>query len=157
MKAEREEHRSVPIEIKDCLPAEAVEKGRNSSQRGRLDDFDGHAVLTGKCGETIEIFLKFKGERVSDASFLTDGCRSITACGSHATEMALGKSPDEILEITGDAIMKRLGDFPREEAHCALLAAETLQEALHSYMVKREAKGNFVGGGSGPAKKRTKG
>ncbi|RJR32418.1 MAG: hypothetical protein C4576_30135 [Desulfobacteraceae bacterium] len=98
------------------------------------------------------MFLKFQGERVSNASFLTDGCGSITACGSHATEMALGKSPDEILEITGDAIMKRLGEFPQEEAHCAMLAAETLQEALHSYMVKREAKSNFPGGGSSPPK-----
>lgn len=128
------EQEPIPVKIMDCLPEEEQQRGHASPYKGKLTDFDGHACLTGKCGETIEIFLKFKGERVSDASFLTDGCGSITACGSRAAEMAIGKGPDEILEISGETILRKLGGFPKEEAHCALLAAETLQEALHNYM-----------------------
>jgi MinD superfamily P-loop ATPase/NifU-like protein involved in Fe-S cluster formation len=126
----------MTVEIMDCLPEEEVQKGRHSPHKGKLADYDGHACLTGRCGETIEIFLKFNGERVSNASFVTDGCGSITACGSCATEMAIGKSADELLEIGGEEIIRKLGGFPKEEAHCAFLAAETLQEALHSHMVK---------------------
>lgn len=128
--------RPVPVEIRDCLPESTVERGRKSPYKGKLADADGHAHLTGRCGETIEVYLKFEGERVSDGSFVTDGCGSITACGSCAVEMAIGKTPEEILDVTPEAIMGRLGGVPEEEAHCASLAAETLQEALHSYMAR---------------------
>jgi nitrogen fixation NifU-like protein len=59
-------------------------------------------------------------------------------CASFVAEMAIGKSPDELLEITGDAILKKLGGLPEEDRHCAFLAGETLQEALHDYMVKKK-------------------
>lgn len=101
-------------------------------------DPDAHAILTGKCGETIAIFLKFEGQRVREASYLTNGCISSKVCAALAAQMAKGRTPDEILEITGDSIMEKLEGFPKEEDHCAVLAAETLQEALHSYMLKQE-------------------
>ena len=44
---------------------------------------------------------------------------------------------DEVLEITGDVILKKLGGLPKEEEHCAFLAGETLQEALNDYMIKQ--------------------
>ena len=97
---------------------------------------DGHACLTGKCGETIEIFLKFNGERVKEASYLTNGCISSKVCAALAAHMARGKTPDEITEITAQSILEFLGEFAKGEEHCAFLAAETLQEALHRYMLK---------------------
>ncbi len=84
----------------------------------------------------MQIFLKFENDRVCDAAYLTDGCGSSTVCGSFAAEMAIGKNPDELIEITGDAILEKLGRFPEEDRHCAFLAAETLQEALNRYMAK---------------------
>jgi len=97
---------------------------------------DGHACLTGKCGETIEIFLKFNGERVKEAAYLTNGCISSKVCAALAAHMALGKTPEEITDITAQSILEFLGEFPKGEEHCAFLAAETLQEALHRYMLK---------------------
>ena len=107
---------------------------------GVIEDADGHARLKGKCGDTIEIFLKFDGERVKKASFMTDGCASSAICGSFAAELAIGKSPDEIIEITGERIIEEIGGLPQEERHCAFLAAETLQEALSDYMTKQARK-----------------
>ena len=130
----------TPVAIRDCLPVEEVERGRNSPRKREMAVFDGHACLTGKCGETIEIFLRFEGERVSDASFVTDGCGSITASGSRATSMAIGKTTDEVLEITGEAIIQEMEGFPQAEAHCADLAVETLQEALHDHMARGRTK-----------------
>jgi nitrogen fixation NifU-like protein len=123
-------------ENKELFGEVAFQRWQNPLYKGQIEDPDGYARLTGKCGESVEIFLKFNGERVNRASFLTDGCGAITVCGSFAAEMATGKTPDEILDVTGDSIIERLGGFPKEEAHCAFLAAETLQEALHSYMIK---------------------
>ena len=101
---------------------------------------DGHACLTGKCGETIEIFLKFDGERAKETAYLTNGCISSKICAALAAHMARGKTPDEITEITAQSILEQLGEFPKGEEHCAFLAAETLQEALHQYMLKESKK-----------------
>lgn len=109
------------------------------SYMGTLARPDGYARLTGKCGDTMEIFLHFGHETVKEASFKTDGCGSSKLCGSFAAEMCLGKTPDEIVDITGEAIIEKLGGLPQEEQHCADLAAETLQEALHDYMVKERS------------------
>ena len=108
---------------------------------GSMDDPDGYACLQGKCGDTVQIYLKFDGDHVKEATFQTDGCGSSIVCASFAAEMAHGKGPDEILEITGESIAHVLGGLPKEDVHCAFLAAETLQEALHSYMSKKRADG----------------
>jgi nitrogen fixation protein NifU and related proteins len=109
----------------------------NSLQWKALKDPDGHACLTGNCGETIEIFLNFNGERVKEAAYLTNGCISSRVCAALAAHMAHGKTPDQLLDITAQCILGLLGDFPKEQEHCAFLAAETLQEALHNYMIKQ--------------------
>ncbi len=105
--------------------------------KGRMVDPDGFAVLTGQCGDTMTMFLKFAGDSVSDASFETDGCGASAVCGSFAAEMAIGKTPDELLDVTGEAILEHLCGLPKTEEHCAFLAGETLQDALNDYM-KRE-------------------
>jgi nitrogen fixation protein NifU and related proteins len=109
----------------------------HSLQWKNSDVPDGHACLTGKCGETIEMFLKFNGERIKEAAYLTNGCISSKVCAALAAQMAQGKTPDEVVEITAQKILELLGDFPKGEEHCAFLASEALQEALHAYMRKQ--------------------
>lgn len=104
---------------------------------GVMDDPDGYARVTGSCGDTMEIFLRFEKDLVKDAAFQTDGCGPSTVCGSFAAELALGKGPDEVAEITGETILEILGGLPEQDRHCAFLAAETLQEALADYMRKQ--------------------
>ncbi len=117
-----------------------LQRWLNPLYKGSIADPDGYAALRGRCGDKMEIFLKFEGERVREATFLTDGCGSSTACGSFAAEMALGKNPDELLEITGEAILEKTGGLPDDESHCALLAAETMGMALNDYMIKHTKK-----------------
>jgi nitrogen fixation NifU-like protein len=112
------------------------ERWQNPLYAGAMDNPDGHGRVTGSCDDTMQVFLKFENNKVKEARFLTDGCGSSTVCGSFAAELALGKFSDELLEITGDTILKILGNFPEEYRHCAFLATDTLQDALHDYMVK---------------------
>jgi nitrogen fixation NifU-like protein len=109
---------------------------------GSMDNPDGYGRITGSCGDTMQIFLKFENDKVKEASFKTDGCGSSTVCGSFAVELALGKSPDEIFDITGESILKKLGSLPEEDRHCAFLSADALQEALNEYMIKQKSKKN---------------
>jgi nitrogen fixation NifU-like protein len=125
-------------ETRQAFGDAGFERWQNPIYRGPLADANSHARVKGDCGDTMQIFLKFEGGRVSEAAYLTDGCGSSTVCGSFAAEMAHGKTPDELTEITGDAILEKLGRFPEEDRHCAFLAAAALQEALNRYMIDRQ-------------------
>jgi nitrogen fixation NifU-like protein len=123
-------------EIKESYGEKTYLRSLEPLYMGHMKDPDGHARVTGGCGETIEMFLKFNDDRVADASFQTDGCGSSKASGSFAAEMSLGKTPDELLEIRGEDILKRMGRIPDVDQHCAFLAADSLYEALNDYMIK---------------------
>lgn len=127
-------------EIKESYGEEVYQRCLNLLYMGSIKNPDGYALMTGVCGDTMEIFLKFEEERVKEATFQTNGCGSSQVCGSVAAESAIGKSPDELLEITGETILEELGGLPKDDAHCAFLAAETLQEALSDFMVSNRVK-----------------
>jgi nitrogen fixation NifU-like protein len=59
------------------------------------------------------------------------------ACGSIVAELARGKDLDEAAQIGGDTVLEALGALPEEERHCAYLAAEALQAAIHQWMLKK--------------------
>ena len=121
---------------------ELGEKGFNRWQNpcynGKMSDADAHASIKGSCGDTMEIFLKFNANRVVDASYVTDGCASSAISGSFAAELAIGKEPDELTDITGDVVLETIGRLPEDDRHCADLAAETLQVALNNYMIEQK-------------------
>jgi len=122
-------------EAKEVFGEAGFKRWRNPTYNGRMQNFDTSARIKGECGDTMEIFLKFDGDCVKSASYITDGCASSTICGSITAEMAIGKNCDELTDITGDAVLKKVGRFPEEEKHCAFLSSETLQEALRCYMI----------------------
>jgi len=103
----------------------------------RMDLPDGYGCLKGSCGDTMEIFLKFKDNRVIAASFMTDGCGPSQVCGSYAVELAHGKSPEDVADINGEMILDIVGGLPEDNEHCAFLAASVLHEALDDYMRPR--------------------
>ncbi len=114
----------------------AYQRWRNPLYMNSMQNPDGYGRVTGPCGDTMEIFLKFKEGKVSDASFQTDGCGPSQICGSFAAELVLGKNTDEIKEITNETILNVIGGLPGEDQHCALLAANTLQEAIAHFLKK---------------------
>lgn len=99
-----------------------------------MENPDSSARLKGSCGDTMEIFLRITDGHVKEASYRTDGCASSSICGSFAAEMAMGKTMEEILDMNGDSILKKIGKFPKEEEHCAHLAISTVKEAVNLYM-----------------------
>lgn len=119
----------------------AYQRWLNPLFLGAMKDPDGYARLRGVCGDTMEIFLRFENARVKEASFQADGCGSSTVCGSFAAEMSIGKNANDLLEITGEAIVGKMGRIPKDDEHIAFLAAQTLHEALNDYMIKRTTKG----------------
>ena len=124
-------------EAKKELGKKGFQRWRNPKFNGRMKNPDGHARVTGECGDTMEIYLKFEHNRISDASYFTNGCASSAIAGSFAAELTLGKDPDEITDITEEMVLDTIGRLPEKDLHCATLAARTVQEALSSYMRKK--------------------
>ena len=93
------------------------------------------ATITGSCRETMEIYLQVEEERIRDATFYTDGCGFSKICGFVAAHLAKGKTLDEAVQIGGDTILNVFQTcVPESESHCAYLAAEALQAAIHEWM-----------------------
>jgi nitrogen fixation protein NifU and related proteins len=122
------------------------ERWRNPLYMKLMGNPDGYGCITGPCGDTMKIFLKFEKGKVKEASFQTDGCGSSMICGSFAAELALGKKPNELQNITKETILETIGGLPAEEQHCALLAANTLHQAIDSYLHGTGTKDNNAGG-----------
>ena len=95
---------------------------------------DGKACTTGSCGDTMEISLKFSNERVIEAASWTNGCAYSLNCISAVSDLAKGRTPDEILDIDPELVQKSVGGLPQEQMHCARLSVETLHAALDNYM-----------------------
>ncbi|MCD6307334.1 MAG: iron-sulfur cluster assembly scaffold protein [Deltaproteobacteria bacterium] len=113
-----------------------------------VDQPDGRARITGSCGDTMEICLKFKGGRVFKTSCWTDGCAYSFNCVSCAADLARGRNPDQVLEIDADLIQRSVGGLPSDHLHCARLAEETLQTALDDYMKKSAGAASSDGAGT---------
>ncbi len=104
---------------------------------------DGKARITGSCGDTMEIFLKFGNERVTEAAYWTNGCAYSLNCVCAAADLAKGRTPDEILEIDPELIQKSVGGLPQDQMHCARLSVETLHAALEDYMQNTRGGGKW--------------
>ncbi len=124
----------VFAEAQEAYGTKGFDRWRNPQYNGRMENADAKAVLTGDCGDTMEIFLKFKHNMVVNASYITDGCGSSALCGSFTAEKAIGRTPEEIYDLTAETILNAIGTFPEKEKHCAYLAIRTLQDAVDVYM-----------------------
>lgn len=113
---------------------EVFKRWKKPGHMGRMEDADASFSLTGGCGDTIEIYLKFHQDRIIRASFFSDGCGASVVCGSVVCELAQGRGIEDAASITGEDILDVLNHgLPEDKEHCAYLAAQGLQEAVHVY------------------------
>lgn len=101
---------------------------------GAMEHAHGFGMVTGPCGDTMKIWLRVENNTVMAATFDTDGCGATVAAGSMVTELATGKSISQALRISPQDILDALGGLPEGNAHCALLAVNTLRKAINDYI-----------------------
>lgn len=99
-----------------------------------MDNPDGHARIKGPCGDTMEIFIRVTDGKITDASFVTDGCITSIVSASMAVEMATGREVSGARAISKENILNALGGLPGISQHCALLASNTLRAAIDDYI-----------------------
>lgn len=85
------------------------------------------------CGDMMRLYLKINEGVIVDAKFKTFGCSAAIAASSMATELVKGKSLEEALKVTNEAVNEALGGLPASKKHCSLLAEQALRAALEDY------------------------
>lgn len=119
-----------------------MEHFQNPRNVGEIEDADGVGTVGNPtCGDLMTIYIKVKDDRIEDIKFKTFGCGAAIATSSMVTEMAMGKTIDEAMEITRNDVAENLEGLPPVKMHCSNLAADALHAAIDNY---REKKGEKV-------------
>lgn len=111
-----------------------MEHFRNPRNVGVIENADGVGeVGNARCGDIMKIYLKIENNIVTDVKFETFGCGSAIASSSMATEMIRGRSIEEALGLTNQAVTEALGGLPPHKVHCSVLAEEAVRAAVKDY------------------------
>lgn len=128
---------SVMDDMRKRYSEKTIDHFLNPRNLGEIPSPDGSARITDASGDTMEIRLRVKDGKILNASFWTDGCGCSIASGSMVTELAKGKTVTEAQKISQENVLNALGGLPEDDARCALLAANTLKQAIRDYLTSR--------------------
>ena len=106
----------------------------NPRNVGEIENADGIGEIgNAKCGDIMKMYLKIDNGTITDAKFKTFGCGAAIATSSMATELIKGKTIDEALKLTNDAVVEALDGLPAVKVHCSVLAEQAVRSALSDY------------------------
>ncbi|MEW5748626.1 MAG: iron-sulfur cluster assembly scaffold protein [Candidatus Thermoplasmatota archaeon] len=109
---------------------EVVAEFRDPANVGPLDGADGHGLADGLCGDTMQVWVKVDGGRVTGCTFYTDGCGATIACGSRLTKMVTGLTAEDAKALRPEELVASLGGLPEDHVHCASLAVIAFRNAM---------------------------
>ena len=114
-----------------------MEHFKNPRNVGEMENPDGVGhVGNPVCGDIMELYIKVDDNIITDAKFKTFGCGAAIATSSMITELVTGKSINEAMDISNNAVVEALGGLPPVKMHCSVLAEEALKSAIEDYLAK---------------------
>lgn len=106
---------------------------------GKIENPDGVGKVGNLvCGDVMWLYIKVKGNKITDIKFETFGCAAAIATSSMITDLAKGKTIEDALKISRDDVIKSLGGLPSVKIHCSVLATDALYEAIYDYLSKNK-------------------
>lgn len=122
--------------------SKVMEHFANPRNVGEIPDADGIGKVGNPvCGDIMNMYIKVKDGVIVDAKFKTFGCGAAIATSSMATEMIKGKTIEEALKLTNEAVAEALGGLPKVKMHCSVLAEQAVRSAIDDYLRKTTGKG----------------
>jgi nitrogen fixation NifU-like protein len=105
---------------------------------GEIENADGVGEVGNPvCGDMMTFYIKVKDDKIDDVKFKTFGCGAAIAVSSMVSEMAKGKSIEEVRKITPEAVAEELKGLPKQKFHCSNLGAQALNKAVDDYLAKK--------------------
>ena len=109
---------------------------------GEIEDADGVGEVGNPvCGDMMTFYIKVKDNHLEDVKFKTFGCGAAIAVSSMVSEMAKGKTLDEVMKISPSSVVDELEGLPKNKFHCSNLGAQALHKAIRDYQKKKKAEG----------------
>ena len=110
----------------------------NPHNVGEIENADGIGTYGSPvCGDMMQMSINVdENDIITDAKFKTFGCGSAIASSSIATDMIIGKSVEEALELSNQKIVDELGGLPAVKLHCSVLAEHAIKAAIYDYAMK---------------------
>lgn len=113
----------------------------NPQNVGVIENADGEGMVgNATCGDIMKITLKIENDVIVDAKFQTFGCAAAIATSSTATQMIIGMTVDEALQVTNAKVVEYLEGLPPQKIHCSVLAEEAIKKAIEDYRAKQQNK-----------------
>ena len=111
-----------------------MDQFQHARNLGKMENADGVGeVGNAKCGDIMKMYIKVDDGIITDVKFNTFGCGSAIATSSMATEMIKGKSVEDALELSNQAVVEALDGLPTHKIHCSVLAEEAVKAAVKDY------------------------
>jgi len=115
-----------------------MEHFMNPRNVGEIDNPDGIGEVGNPvCGDMMTFYIKVDDNRLSDVKFKTFGCGAAIAVSSIVSEMAMGKTLEEVRKITPALVAQELEGLPKNKYHCSNLGAQALNKAIDNYLKKQ--------------------
>lgn len=112
----------------------------NPRNMGEIENPDGVGTVGNPtCGDVMRLYIKVEDGKIADARFKTFGCGAAIASSSMTTELIKGKTIEEALKISNQAVAEALGGLPPVKMHCSVLAEDALKAAIEDYRKKTSA------------------
>jgi nitrogen fixation NifU-like protein len=114
---------------------------KNPKNVGEIENYDGLGkVGNASCGDIMQITLKIENDVIVDAKFKTFGCAAAIATSSTATQMVIGMTIEEALQLTNKKVVEELEGLPPQKIHCSVLAEEAIKAAIEDYQNRKAGK-----------------
>jgi len=118
----------------DLYREQIIDRFKNPRSRGTLDPHDfTYEDDNPLCGDRIRIDVRVDADnRVTAAAFSGQGCAISQASADLLTESVVGKTLDEVKQISKDDILELLGiELGPVRLKCALLSLKVLKAGVY--------------------------
>lgn len=114
----------------------------NPRNTGRIVDPSAEAIVRSPVdSDTVLITMRIENNVIADVKFKCMGCAVAIACSSIATEMVMGRTVEEALRISKQAVADALGGIPEYKMTCSNLAPDAIRIALENWRTKQPGGG----------------
>ncbi|MDR1511184.1 MAG: Fe-S cluster assembly scaffold protein NifU [Endomicrobium sp.] len=111
----------------------------NPRNVGEIKDADGIGEVGNPvCGDMMTFYIKVSDNKIESVKFKTFGCGAAIAVSSMVSEMAFGKTIEEVMVLANADVAKALGGLPPNKMHCSNLGVDALHKAVANYKSKKK-------------------
>lgn len=113
-----------------------IDRYKNPHMRGELDPHDySYQDDNPLCGDVIRIDLRVDGEEtITEAAFSGEGCAISQASADLLTESLVGKSLQQVRDMTKDDVLDLLGiELGPVRLKCALLSLKVAKAGVYGF------------------------